>query len=92
MGAKYEPRDLEDAQKNYKVLLEVKPGVGAYGFGETLEEAVKNANYYLRRDFGPTRKVRQTKALTWDQAERRWVELPLVDGPYGVCHGPVQKV
>lgn len=72
MATPYKPRELAEEQKNYKVLLEVKPGQGAYGFGETLEEAVKNARYFLRRDFGPQRKVASTKCLQWDDATRAW--------------------
>ena len=74
MGAKYEPRDLEDAQKNFQVILQVKPGQGAYGFGETREEAVKNARYFLNRDWGSRRAVQKTTILRWDESSRSWVQ------------------
>lgn len=70
MANKYEPRELTDAQKVFQVILETKPGQGAYGFGETEQEAAQNARHFLRRDFGPAQKVERTKVFKWDPAER----------------------
>lgn len=72
MATAYKPRELEPHQQLFQVLLEVKPGQGAYGNGETLEEAVKNARYFLRRDFGSQRKVQRTVCFKWDADEREW--------------------
>ncbi len=74
MATPYKPRDLEDAQKNFQVILQVKPGQGAYGFGETREEAVKNARYFLNRDWGSRRTVQKTTVLRWDADSRAWVQ------------------
>lgn len=50
---KYEPRNLTTEQQNFRVDLHASksPG-GAYGYGETLDEAEKNARHFYRRDYG----------------------------------------
>lgn len=72
MATPYKPRELTNEQKVFQVLLETNPGQGAYGLGETKEEAEKNARYFLRRDFGPAQKVARRAVFKW--SAEGWVE------------------
>ena len=45
-----EPRELTIEQQKFRVDLHTEFG-GAYGYGETMEEADRNARFFYKRDF-----------------------------------------
>jgi len=77
---KYEPRELTTEQKNFRVDL-VTGGGGAYGYGETLDEAEKNAKHFFKRTYGRSRVsariVQRWTVSHWEEVSEGWHEVKL---------------